>query len=121
MEQTSAEVGDARSGTDFKDMQMENAHYWAAQARNFMNSQVHGLVGEWYVEIVAGKPTIVMSAEFPVGGIDALETELVDHNFPDWNRRDLEDETRLFIQPTSDRLVAGVEWRDFESGSYGTS
>lgn len=112
---------------EFRSKRMENAHYWAAQAHDFMAEQVIGLQGEWYVEIIGGKPIIVMSDAFPEGGIDALETELRDYNFPtDYTRRELADETRIFFNtPTDDRLVihigpAAAAWREgFENGSYG--
>lgn len=114
----------AQQTTEFQTERMKNAHYWAAQARGFMDEQVHGLEGEHYVEIQAGQAIIVMSDEFPEGGIDGLENELHDHGFPaDWTRRELPkyNETRLFIQPTRDRLKSNFvdDWQEFENGEYG--
>lgn len=103
----------------FRSKRMANAHYWAHQAEGFMHDQVTGLEDEWYVTILAGQPVIVLSDAFPPGGIDALETELHDHNFPPgWTRRQLDTgETRLFLEPSDKRSVAnlaGGDWRDYQ-------
>lgn len=115
---------------EFRSKRMENAYYWAAQARGFMLEQVIGLDGDWYVEVVAGTPTIVMR-DFPDGAIEALEIQWMDYGFPTedlvfgssaaWERRELEDETRLFVTPTDDRLLSNLvnDWEDFESGGFG--
>jgi hypothetical protein len=112
-------------GGNFRKDRMRDAHYWAAQARGFMEEQVIGLAGEWYVEIMAGDAIIVVSDEFPDGGVEALQGELRNHGFPEETVRELEryDETRLFITPTDDRLTANLgrdDWWNFENGEYGT-
>jgi hypothetical protein len=103
----------------FKDKHMENAHYWAAQALWWMKEGPNaGIDGRYYVEIIGGKPVIVMDDSWNEDTVNAVKDGLRDYGFPlPLNERELDDEWRLFVsKPTDERLVSGdADWREFES------
>lgn len=103
-------------------IRMDNAVFWAAAARQFLNEEVVGAHGDWYVEVIGGQPVMVFSDDFPEGGVDVIETEMDNYGFPrPWNRKELEDETRIFLPASDDRTPGiGIEdYRDFVSGQFG--
>lgn len=97
---------------EFKNARMRSAYYWAAQAQAFMEKHTTGLSDQFHVEVMAGKPIIVTSPDFPA--FEALESAWIDEGFPTtdavfgqqpaWNRSELDDEIRYFIEPSSERL-----------------
>lgn len=123
---TEEENEDDPDAVEFKNQRMENAYYWAAQLRAFMNKHTTATEGdEYYVEIMAGKPILVVDLDFE-WGIDALTSAWVDEGFPTeegawnakpaWNKRKLSadkcgwsdngGEIRCFVEPSDERLQA---------------
>jgi hypothetical protein len=116
---------------DFKNKRMSNAYYWAAQARAFMQKHTVGLSDQFYVEVMAGKAIIVTSPDFPA--FDALNSAWVDEGFPTedvsftkqpaWERTELDDEVRYFIEPSDERLqtplvpLSEIDKDEFAHGS----
>jgi hypothetical protein len=110
---------DTYEGT-FKNKRMENAYYWAAQAAGWLkNGPNAGIDGRYYVEVIGGKPVVVLDDSFTESAVKAGKDSLLGANFPAPIRiRELDDEWRLFIsEPSDDRLVSSYyegDWRDFE-------
>lgn len=102
----------------FADERMANAYYWAAQADAWLTDGPNaGLEGRYTVEVLAGKPTIVLDDSFNAETTAALVNGLREYGFPSPIRtRELEAETRVFIsEPSDDRLYVDLdpEWRAF--------
>jgi len=106
--------------SDYKDERMKNAHYWAAQILGWMkNGPNAGLRGTYYVDVIGGKPVLVMdAAEWNETNVMAIKDGLRDYDFPLAIRvKELDGEFPLFVsEPTDDRLVSELhpDWRDFK-------
>lgn len=104
---------------DFRNDRMRDAHYWAAQARGFMQQESSASVQDRFrVAIQAGTPFVVLR-DFDVPDGEMIANEMMDNGFPDITVGPFNDndDTKLSISPTDDRLVSefDTEWRDFES------
>jgi len=116
-----AEPSTTDDDTGFKSDRMENAHYWAAQLLGWMKEGPNaGLRGTYYVDIVGGKPVLVMDAdEWNTSKVDAIEASMRDYGFPSSISVSTgSDAIRLFIsEPTDDRLPSSYhpDWRSFEA------
>ncbi|AFD02286.1 head protein [Haloarcula hispanica icosahedral virus 2] len=114
----------------YKNKRMENAHYWAAQLLGWMkNGPNAGIRGTYYVDVVGGKPVLVMDGdEWNESSIDAVVDGLREVDFPEPLRVTTDDtggNHRLFIsEPSDDRLTSNYhpDWQDFEptGGDQGT-
>ena len=104
----------------FKDDRMRDAWYWAAQMSGWMNDETAGVEGTYYVEIIGGRPILVMDG-------DSWDEEKVKHvrdclrgrNFPvEMKYKQIQNGNwRLFImEPDSSRLVSNYvnNWESFE-------
>jgi hypothetical protein len=105
---------------DFKNRRMENAHYWAAQADGWMTDGPNaGLDGRYYVEIIGGKPVIVLDGSFNGDAVEALVDSLREYGFPTPIQvTELAEETRIFISEPSDHRLSATydhDWRAFET------
>ena len=105
-------------GDQFRDKRMENAYYWAAQAAGWLeNGPNAGIDGRYYVEIIGGKPVVVLDDSWNEETMMAIVDGLREYNFPNPIRiRELADEYRLFIsEPSDERLKSNYDsgWRDF--------
>lgn len=116
-----SQEGDDYQG-EYKNKRMENAHYWAAQLLGWMKEGPNaGLRGTYYVDIIGGKPVLVMSPEkWDYDKAKTIKDALRDEDFPQPIRiNEGDDATRLFIsEPTDDRLVTDWHpegWRSFEA------
>lgn len=132
VEAPSEDTTEDQQAPEFKNPQMRDAYYWAAQVSEFIARNTAGLDDEYYVEVLAGKPTIVTSPNFPA--FDALKSAWIDEGFPTaegvwntepaWNKRELDDETRYFVTPSDDRLkmplvpLNEIDKSDFEHGQH---
>lgn len=102
------------------DQRMENAYYWAAQAEGWMkNGPNAGIEGRYYVEIIGGRPVVVLDDTFNAETAKAVKDGLRDHGFPlPIRTTELDDEIRLFVmEPTDERLVSSLydgDWREFD-------
>lgn len=123
----SAYVGDDGDDGDeykgqFKNKRMENAHYWAAQARSVMDDN-NDPTDWYYVQIRAGRPVIAAKKDKATEQTRRdVRYNLMDFGFdgdqvPAANWNELDDEWRLFIEPTDERLTtAPSDWKEFEDG-----
>lgn len=99
---------------------MENAHYWAAELLGWMKEGPNaGIRGTYYVDVVAGKPVLVMDSEdWNRPTVKAIKDSLKEYGFPRSTKvSELDGEWRLFIEsPPSDRLKTAFHpnWREFE-------
>ncbi|AGC65537.1 head protein [Haloarcula hispanica virus PH1] len=117
------EMDPAEYDGPYKNQRMEDAHYWAAQLVGWMkNGPNAGLRGSYYVDILAGKPVLVMDDTWLESNVDAIKTEMRNVGFPSPIREKEMDDGgwRLFIrEPTNgDRLPTSYypgDWRDFET------
>ena len=105
---------------DFQNDRMRDAHYWAAQARGFMEQQSSASVQDRFrVAIQAGTPFVVLR-DFGVPDGEAIANEMMDYDFPQVavsEFGDYGDDVKLSITPTDDRLKSRFvdDWETFES------
>jgi hypothetical protein len=106
----------------FRNYHMRSAYYWAAQIDGWMTDGPNaGLEGQYYVQVMAGKPILVLDKdEFTEEIVDHMKRSLIGHGFPDTVRkRERDDEWRLFVEEHTDAkwLQSNYEpeWRAFES------
>lgn len=101
-----------------KNDRMENAWYWAAQARGWMvDGPNAGLGGTYYVEVRAGAPVIVLDESWSEHNANVLCNSLAEYGFPDVDVKQMRDGGfRLFMEPSEDRLSSRyvAEWREWE-------
>jgi len=99
---------------------MENARYWAAELLGWMKEGPNaGIRGTYYVDVVAGKPVLVMDSEhWNRSTVKAIKDALKEYGFPtSTNVVELDDEWRLFIEsPPGGRLNTRYHpnWEEFE-------
>lgn len=78
----------------------ENAEYWAAQARGWIDDHVHGKDG-WSVIAIAGDAVIELDDEWDADDVRALRDGLVDADIPVYATRGTR---QVRIEGTDDRL-----------------
>jgi hypothetical protein len=115
------EADDDGEDEGYRNEQMENAHYWAAQLLGWMKRGPNaGLRGSYYVDIVAGQPVLVMDKSWSRPKVRAIWDGLRDAGFPQpMEQKQLADtHYRIFIEePTDDRLASSWypgDWREYE-------
>jgi hypothetical protein len=112
----------------FTSVRMRNAVYWAAQADGWIqNGPNAGIQDRTYIEVIGGKPVIVLDKSWNDETTKALVDGLRADGFPDaLTIRKCEDETRVFIEPSENRLDNWLtanwyegDWRDYDvTGSF---
>ena len=119
-------LDDPQSRT-FKTQRMRDAHFWAAQLiSRLKNGPYAGIRGTYYVDIMAGTPTLVMrDDDWDLSKVKAVRDDLRDYGFPQPLKiRDTRDDLRLFIsEPSTNSGMTDIypgDWREFEaSGGHG--
>lgn len=103
---------------NFTDDRMKNAFYWTAQLRGWMIEGPHaGIGGTYCVEIQAGKPIVVLDKpEWGESKVKALIDSMRDYDFPRTTTKELDDEFRVFVEPSSDRPTSDYadKWKHID-------
>lgn len=122
-ESEEADAEESGSGDAFRSKRMENAYYWAAQADGWMeNGPNAGIEGTYYVEIIGGRPVIVLDDTWNAETTSAIVESLREYGFPrSIETNELSDgsgrRTVFLTEPTDDRLTADYypgDWREYE-------
>lgn len=82
---------------------MRNAHFWAEELIGYIKQGPNAGLSDFYVEIRGGKPVLVLGDSWNDSKIRALTSGLEDWGFPSLAARSLDDETRVFVEPSNYR------------------
>jgi len=94
---------------------MRNAAYWAEEVAGWMQGPRNAGLSDYYVEVRAGKPVLVLGSSWNDSKVSALTAGLKANDFPHEKTWTLDGETRVFFEPADRRLkgTAHVEGLDF--------